>query len=284
MAEVDNSAQPEVQVENTADVENTDVVVDAGEQPEEETSWVESLNENFRNDPSIQKFKSPDDLAKSYLEVQRLVGKEKIVIPAENAPDEEKAAFWNKIGRPEEAAKYETPELEMPEEVKMQEHTLEAFKNKAHELGLTKKQFSDLYGFYNEITLNSYNGELEKNSKMAGESESELRKEWGNAYETKVKGAQGVINTFFKGKELHPAFKVLSSDRGFVKAMADVAERLGEDVIQGTPRSVLTPKEAQSELNSIMADTKGAYYDDLHPEHKAIVEKVLALQSAASAS
>jgi hypothetical protein len=278
MSEVDNGAQ----ADNTADqLDTSSIVVNGGEEQKQGT-WISSLEEGFRNDPSIQKFKDVNSLAKSYTELQKLVGKEKVVIPKDDASPEEKASFFKKLGMPDEASKYETPELEVAEEIRMQDHTLESFKAKAHELGLTKKQFAELYAFQQEMSQNEFNNHLESTKKTAEKTEFELRKEFGVAYEAKIKGAQEVINTFFKGKDIGKSFSVLANDKGFVKAMAEVAEKLGEDVLTGTARSTKTPAEAQSEINAIMGDPKSAYYNDLHPEHKAVVDKVIALQQMAS--
>jgi hypothetical protein len=260
--------------------------VDSGDEVQEEVvvskNWFDELDPDLKNHPSITKFKDPKGLAKSYVELQKMIGKDKIAIPNEKSTPQEWSEFYQKVGRPDEMTGYEAPDIEMPEEIKMRAESLEAFKAKAHELGLTKKQFAELYALQSEITQTTFNQQVEEAQKMKENTETELRKEWGAAFDKKIDSAQKLINTFFKGKELHKAFTVLSNDRGFVSAMSDIAEKLGEDNISGTSRMTMTPKEAQSSMNQMLGDTKNPLHDDLHPEHQAAVEKFTELSRMAN--
>jgi hypothetical protein len=275
---VEDNASPEIVVDSGA--EN---IVDKTATSAEVT-WYKGLGKDFESNPSITKFKDVQGLAKSYLEAQKLIGKDKVVVPTEKSTPEEWNAFYKKIGAPEDVAGYETPELEVPQEVRMNDDALNAFKGKAKELGLSKKQFSELYKLQQELNLNQFNQSVEEVKNIKANSETSLRKEWGAAYDVKIDGAQKLVSSFFKGDELHPAFKVLANDKGFVKAMANIAEKLGESGFEGGEKRVtMTPNEAQGELNQIMADFKGAYYNDLDPRHKVTVDRVLELQTMASA-
>lgn len=273
--EVDN-ATPEVELDDSQ------ISVDDGS-PEVETpavgskAWFDSLDPDLKENPSIKKFKDPGALAKSYVELQKMIGKDKIVVPTDKSTPEEWAAFYKKVGRPDEMTGYDVPDIEMPEEIKMREEALEAFRQKAHELGLTKKQFAELYGLQAEINNRMFTQQVEEAQKMMETTETELRKEWGAAYEKKIDNAQKVVNSFFKDKGIHPAFKVLSNDKGFVAAMSEIAEKMGEDVIAGTARITMTPQEAQREINKMMGDTKGPLFNDLHPEHSAAVDRMTEL-------
>lgn len=242
-------------------------------------NWYDALDEDLRNNPSITKYKSFDDMVKGHLELSKMIGKEKIVIPTEKSTPEEWNAYFEKIGRPTDLTGYEVPEIkDLPEEIKMRDEMLEAFKQKAHELGLTKKQFAELYALQTEMSQNSFNQQKESLQKLAQVTETDLRKEWGAAYEKKVDGAQQVINTFFKGKGINKAFEILANDKGFVSAMSDIAEKLGEDVITGIPRTTMTPQEAEKEYNEIMGNPSHPLFNDLHPEHNAAVDRMTELR------
>lgn len=286
--EVDN-ATPESE-EKVLDLQGEETIdVDSGETTEKVSSveeaknWYEQLDPDLKNNPSIQKFKDPASLAKSYVELQKMVGKDKVVLPTSKSTPEEWEAFYDKLGRPKDINEYSVPEIEVPEEVKMRPETLEAFKQKAHELGLTKKQVAELYAFQAELSQQAFTQQVEAAKGLKEKTETELRKEWGAAYETKVDRAQGLINHFFKGKELHQAFSVLANDRGFVQAMAEIAEGISEDVMAKTERNTMTPVEAQRELDSMMGDTKGPLFNDLHPEHQAAVDRYIELGRMAEA-
>lgn len=249
-------------------------------------AWYDNLDPDLKNHPSVKKFDDPAKLAKSYVELEKMVGKDKIVVPTEKSTPEEWAAFYNKTGRPEDITGYKTPELDIDERIKMNDTTLEVFKKKAHELGLNNKQFSELYGIYHELGQNNLNSTLQQQAEMKPKTETALRQEWGEAYESKIDGAQKALNAFFAGKlekETEAAFNVLANSKGFIQAMSEIASKVGEDVIQGSSGSnTMTPKDAQSEINNILMDNKHPFHDNLHPEHIAAVDRFLSLQQMAN--
>lgn len=283
----EGNATPEVEEVELQGQETIEVNAGEGKEApataEQAKSWYETLDSDLKNNPSIQKFKDPAALAKSYVELQKMVGKDKVVIPTAKSTPAEWDAFYDKVGRPSDVNEYAVPDIEVPDEVKMRPENLEAFKKKAHELGLTKKQVAELYAFQAEMSNQAFGQQVEAAKGLKEKTETELRKEWGAAYEPKVDRAQGLINHFFKGKELHPAFSVLANDRGFVQAMAEIAEGISEDVMAKTERNTLTPGEAQREFDAMMGDTKGPLFNDLHPEHQAAVDRSIELSRMAGA-
>lgn len=270
------------------ELDNQDINVNAGENNDSASSagsnWYDTLGDDFKANPSIQKFKSPTDLAKSYVNLEKMIGKDKVVLPNEKSTPEELNAFYNKLGKPQDISGYKTPELQIEnKELLMKEQTLEAFKKKAHDLNLTDKQFAELYGFYHELNIESFNGFQQSQIDSRAKSETELRREWGNAYDSKVDSAQQVVNKYFKDAASNPGFNLLVNDVNFIKAMASIAESMREDGITGVTRSVLTPGEAQSQLNEIIGNTKHPFHDNTHPEHRAAIDKFISLQQAALA-
>lgn len=122
--EVDN-ATPETSEVELQGQEN--IEVDSGETKEsvlsieESKNWYEKLDPDLKNNPSIQKFKDPASLAKSYVELQKMVGKDKVVLPTSKSTPAEWEAFYEKIGRPKDINEYSVPEIEVPDEVKMRQ-------------------------------------------------------------------------------------------------------------------------------------------------------------------
>jgi hypothetical protein len=241
-------------------------------------AWYEALPADYKENPSITKFKSVEDLSKSYLEIQKMVGKDKVVVPNEKSSKEEWEQFYTKAGRPADVKGYELPKLEVaPELQKSMEANLDAFKSKALELGLSKKQFAEMYGLSVEVNQNAFNQFLETQLQGKQTTATELRKEFGAAFEVKQDLAQKVVNTFFTDPE---AAKVvqnhLLSNAGFAKAMMKIGESLGEDVIAGKPREfTLTPAAAESEYNALLNNK--AFYDEFNPERKAMVDRSIEL-------
>ena len=61
-----------------APVENLGTENVAAGEPQQ---WYSSLSEEYRNHPSIQKFSDANGLAKSYLSLESLMGRDKVPVP-----------------------------------------------------------------------------------------------------------------------------------------------------------------------------------------------------------
>lgn len=241
--------------------------------------WYDGLDADLKANPSVQKFKDVGSLTKSYLELEKTLGRDKIVIPTEKDGADVHAAFWKKLGAPEKAEDYDVGDEDLPEPVRISKDAKDALRKRAAELGVPKKQFEELFKLQKQLTEKRFNQEVERLKNLRGESEAKLREKFGAGYEAKTANAQKLLDTFGKGKEFTKEFKeVLVNDRGFIEMMAEIAEAVSEDKFGGKQRTSMTPQEAQSELNQIMGDLKGPYYNDLHPEHNAIVDRTLILQ------
>jgi len=243
--------------------------------------WYDTLDSDLKSHPSVTKYGSLNDAIKGSLSLETMIGKDKVTLPSDKSTPEELSSFYNSIGRPEGVDGYETPNLELDSQLLMKDNELEVFKAKAHELGLTNKQFSELYALNSTMNQDGYNSMLEGQAAGKQKTETALRTEWGEAYDAKVDGAQKVINGFFEGKideSNKAAFGALANSKGFIQAMSEIAGKLGEDGISGGKRQTLTPDEASTELNGIIMDANHPYNNNADPEHNAAIDKVLALQ------
>ena len=70
------------------------------------STWKDSISEQYRNDPNIEKFTEADALAKSYINAVKMIGQDKLVVPTNNSTEEAWNEVYDKLGRPESAEKY----------------------------------------------------------------------------------------------------------------------------------------------------------------------------------
>jgi hypothetical protein len=84
----------------------TPVAVRGADTPAPQTSWKDSISEDYRNDPNIEKFTEIDALAKSYINATKMIGQDKVVIPNNNSTEDQWNEVYEKLGRPESADKY----------------------------------------------------------------------------------------------------------------------------------------------------------------------------------
>ncbi|MBU1249288.1 MAG: hypothetical protein KKB70_11355 [Proteobacteria bacterium] len=108
----------------------------------------EEMEMPLRDHPSLAKYPSKDDAVKALVHAQRLIGRRPegvIEPPGPEASEEERAAFYAALGRPESPDEYQLPELETPEGFEFDEDMQAQFRQKAHELGLSPGQVQGLY-------------------------------------------------------------------------------------------------------------------------------------------
>jgi len=239
-------------------------------------SWADGLDDNFKTDPTLTKFKSVNDLAKSYKELESKLGKDKIVSPKDDWGDDDWAEFYNATGRPEKAENYEFSKVEFPEGMKAQEDNT-AYQAMAHKHGLSQKQADGMYADFMQGEIDKYNAAAEKNKVSREEAETELRKDWGEAFEKNAKIAEktflenaneGAIEKFKK--------EGWGNDPDMVRLFAKLGlERSEDNLGEGKPpEGVLTPAEAQKKIAEVNGNTAHPYWLKDHPEHKFAKEQM----------
>jgi len=236
----------------------------------------------------LEKFKSVDDLAKSYKHLEKLQGKEHLPIPT----DENDSDAWNEVfkrlGKPDDPNQYEFPSLAEDAQFQPDETFTEGLKQKAHELGLTPKQASELYRWYAEdIGEQSVKQSQEQAQKFRQESEQQLRKEFGNEFDNRVKAAQQAVHQF-GGDDLAQLLEQtgLGNHPAIVKAFAEIGVNvLSEDKIGGSgPRQFgYTPDQAMDEISRLKQSDEfmQKYMDRNTPGHQDAVERMTRLYQAA---
>jgi len=259
--------------------------VEEPETPTEETKedkavvdWKATLPEGVRDHPAIQNIKTVEDLAKSWVNVQKFIGREKLPKP-KGGPDEDPETWsliWDALGRPSSPDEYELPTVEIPEEIASEELEAE-FRQKAHELGLLPHQVKELYEWYVNKNLEEFQSLAESIEEQRQEAEAQLRKEWGKAYNEKVELARKAFAAFADDDTWALFEEGLGNDPRIIKLFAKIGEQLAEDTLEGAPkRSLMSPEEARAEIARLQGDPKfmEAYSNKLHPEHQYAVERM----------
>ena len=225
-----------------------------------DTSWFNQLPDEMQGDASIQRFKDKgiEDFAKSFQHAQKMIGKNKLAMPGPNATSEEKDAFFNALGRPESPDKY-SPLENLPEGVSLNEDLMASFHKAAHEAGLSDNAAASMTRWYieHEQQVAEQMAKNAKNQQIEGVKA--LKMAWGNAFDTKLELAKGLIEQFDDGGHLMNAMAETGAANNptILKFLAEVGTKFGEDSIMGgKSRSSLglTPAEAQEEIRAIQSD------------------------------
>jgi len=261
-----------------------DNLIDAGaEQGGEEqgSSFHDQLPEDLRDDPSLQDIEDVGSLAKSYVHAQRMVGKDKLAMPGEDATQEEIDEFYNKLGRPETPDAYELPET--PEDADPRfapdEEFVGNFKEAAHKMGLTAQQTKDLYEWYQGEAQNRLEAVDKHLDQTYEESKAALQKEYGKAFPEKMKAAKLALQEYGGDAVLEKLEKAgLANDADVVKAFVKAGEPLMEDGVPsgGNSGFTLTPDQAKAEIRELERDNKFTerYYNGNAAGHDEAVKQM----------
>ena len=226
------------------------------EETQEETpvaTWIDEVPEDDREEKSISKYQSVADLAKGHVHLSRLMG-HSVKIPGEESTDEERNDFFTKMGRPETADKYEYARPDMPEGMSYDADAETAFKQMAHDQGITQNQLGSILDFYNKYALDSQIDQKLHMDEAYFKGEAALQKEWGmKGYDRNVSIAQRAMKEF-GGPELE---KLLTSDpRGSHPALVKAFYRMGLKSQEARPldaqhdSSFLDIESAQKEIEA----------------------------------
>jgi len=247
-------------------------------------SWKEAIPEDLRNDPNISKFTELEALAKSYINATRMIGQDKVAVPNNNSTDDQWNEVYNKLGRPESPDKYK---LEVKSDVvPLDDGAIKSFAENAHKLGLNNKQAQGILEFYKESMEGSIQQSRVDTETAQANTEAQLRKEWGRAFDDNIKRAGAVAKANMNPQILDMELKDgtrLGDHPEVIKGFANIANLLSEDKLVGTEsENVSQGVDYQSEISKIVNDRSGPYWNKSHPDHDKVVQQVFTLRTMMS--
>lgn len=252
----------------------------AGAAPQD---WRASLPPDIRDAPTMGRFDAPEKLAKSYLELESLVGRKGLIPPTDKDGPEVHARFRAALGVPEKPEGYDLKAPEGLPDGLWSDDAAQGYAALAHKHGLTPAQAQGLAAEFMAMQAQA----MPNPGEAMKAAETTLRQEWGAAYGAKVEHANRALRQF-GGEDLVDLMAAtgLGNDPRVVKMMAAIGEAMAEDTPAGMGQGrsgVLTPNEAREEITRIMGDREGAYWNKRDPAHAATVARVTSLHEMAAA-
>jgi len=248
-------------------------------QPKENTADFKSLiPEGFKDEKSLENFNSMEDLVKSYLHAQKLVGADKIPVPNKYATDEDWKEVFSRLGAPKtpEDYKYSFKDGEVDP------NQLKTFNETAHKLGLLPKQAEALVKYYNDLGK----GQSEQLEAQAIEAqqktEADLKKEFGTQFNKRLDQAKrlavGTLGEEFLNNTFLKDGSRLGDNAQVIKAFSSLADKLSEDeIVQGEGHDYQTVKDIEKQISELTQEGS-AYWQNQHPNHNKAVQEVLKLR------
>lgn len=244
--------------------------------------WVEQVPEFARGWGEIDKAESMEALFNNFGEMRSHMGRS-IKIPGEDASTEDMTTFHQKMmdkvpglmqtpdmddesvignlqakmGKPESLDGYKAPEIE---DVTFNDEQLADIKGLAHELGLTKKQFTKL-----AEKMGTQNAAQTSAAKDANATEIKaIQEEWGLAAEAKY---QATVNFAKQAGAPEALVEALTNKQVDAKTVfwlsqlsKGVSEKSNMDFSSNNSNGILSPAEAQEKIGEILKNSEHPYH------------------------
>ena len=251
-----------------------------------QSSWKDTISEVYRNDPNIEKFTEIDALAKSYINATRMIGQDKMVVPNKNFTEDQWEEAYIKMGRPESFDKYSLDTKS--DVVPLDEQAIKNFQEQSFKLGLNNEQAKGILNFYkNNMEAQTQQAKVDAETTQA-QSQNLLRQEWGRDYDSNIAKAKSLATANLSPEifEMQLADgSRLGDNVDIIKGFAKIANMMSEDKILSTESENMDRTEdIQTEIDQIMNDKDGPYWNKSHPNHDKVVQKVYTMREMLSGS
>tara|TARA_R110000787_G_scaffold91459_2_gene192786 strand:+ start:8970 stop:9815 length:846 start_codon:yes stop_codon:yes gene_type:complete len=229
------------------------------------------------NDISIieaKGWKSNEDMLKSYINLERSVGADKVVLPAKDSNILEWEG-WDQLGTPKDAADYLMAQPDGFEgyDAGLSDDMREVF----HEAKLTPAQAQHIHDKFVERMGNSLTENQTATMQKSEQWEGELKKEYGTAFDERVEAARYAIREF-GSPELQTALDQsgLGSHPELVRAFAKVGMQLGKGSqfkdAETSGNFGTTPEMAKEQIAALRRNP--GLLDETNPENKVLKAKL----------
>ena len=250
--------------------------------------WIQNVPEELRSEPSLATIKDFPGLVSQYVNGQKMIGADKVVLPGKEASEETWNEFFAKLGRPGKPEEYGLKKPDgLPEGFPYSEDLQNGFAAAAHKLGLTPVQVNGLYKWYLDGEVEALTGMEKERALTRANTEAELKKEFGSAYAETMEGAKLLVRKF-GGDDVVNHFNEtgLGDDLILNSFLARVARQFAEDTLKGDGTKVfhtMSPAEAVAEIKRLRMDKDfmNVYMDKRQTGHKEAVEKYQTLYNLA---
>ncbi len=251
-----------------------------------EKPYYESFESaDLRTNPTLSKFKTPEELAGAYVSLEKRYGIEpsrRIDLPADQSKPEEMRGVWTKLGLPDKPEGYG---LKLDDKATDDDKAmLGEFTNKAHEWGLPAPFAKQVMDFWLGKTSEAAAAYQQKVAEQKQQGEQILREAWGQAYDRKGREV-GALILKHGGPEMVKALdqSAFGNNAYLVKMLGAVVDAMAEpgDLSSRSGESfretggALSPDEAKRELRRLEGDTEmmKALRTREHPRHKEITDR-----------
>ena len=218
--------------------------------------FLNMIPEDLREHPSLSPIKDVQNLARSYVNSQKLIGADKLPLPA-NPTDEDLDRIADRLGRPEAASGYE---IAVDGSI-ITEEVAQDFAEMAHKARLTPKQVVDVLDYYKDRVQGTVQADADKKHQSQIDASNQLKAEWGSNYDKHFELAMSLADELSDKQAITRIVLQDGTNLGdhpeFIKAFAKFAEFkqsvTSEDTVaEKSQVNHMTKQSAQAEIDAIM--------------------------------
>lgn len=256
-----------------------------------DNSFLSSLPEEFRTDPTFKDYKSMPDFLKSHKNMASLVGKKAIERPGDNATPEQIKAFRAAIGVPETADGYKFDDVDLSsygEAANAFKKELGDFREIFMEIGIPAKEANALQQkYWNKLAEGlkavSAAGEAkraEEAAKFDAEFAQMNQQRFGEKAEAVVSGARDLMAEFASKEDIEIIQKLDNKTLfAFLNTLNGVREKYMSEgnppANGGSHTSVQSEEAARSEAKNLYSELRKL--DAMDPKRREIQDKINAI-------
>lgn len=222
--------------------------------------WRSSLPEDIRTAPTLEKFKSPADVVKSYINLEKKLGE--------------------RPQSPERASSPEayTAKVDLAEGMELDKGALDSFRALMHEKGLPADVGSELVTKYFEFENGRYAASKQAQEQARASGMTELGSKWGEATQHNIEQALKFVQTKFPEAAIAELNQSgMGNSPALIEALYELSKNFQEDTTTspGTNSKGFEFKDAKSAIDAFKSDKTRVdiLYNNRHPEHKAVKDE-----------
>ena len=245
-------------------------------------------DEQIRTNPSVQRYKTPEDLAKAYISLEARMGIEperRLDLPKDPADAAAMREVWAKLGLPDKPDGYGITLDGVEGATDADKSMLAKFTAFAHEKGMPAGFAKAAFEFWTGESAQAKTAFDQQLAERKTQGEAALKTEFGGAFDTRMREIGNLLKTADPKGESGLTAENLAMYPGVTKLLAGLVNRMAEPGNPGGNNSdpagarAMTPSEAGAAYRTFQADeakTK-ALHDRNNPGHAAALKERNAL-------
>ncbi len=228
--------------------------------------------EKYANEPWAKEVKNVEDLWSKMAGAQKILGKDKVVIPGENATKEELTAFHTKMGRPPNPEGYEFKSLEALKDVKRNVELDHSMKKIFFDEGVPKEVAQRIVTKYEEILYNAQKPMIEAAAKRDVAFQKLSDEVLGEDKVSSMEAFKAVMRESL-GDKAHLASKIEGMDNDVLMPLIVLSKNIhdrytGENRIPGKPGDPPgLSGDLKADFQSLSSQKLAIKTDKKMPEH-----------------